>query len=338
MPPGPRQSENEPRYDFTARTVQAWAVRGLAGLVIAGALALLWLTTWQAERQEPEFLQHRPELVLLPGGSFEMGILEHESPRDSNVMLLHEAEVAPFYVCRTEVTVAQWRAVMGTKPSDCKYGCEDEHPVQNVSWNDACAFMSKLTELENEVRAESDEPALTQCYEASGATWTWRDKGCTGFRLPTETEWEYAARAGTETAYSFGDETKEICAYGNVMDKSGTTHRVGDNEPASCDDGHENLAKVGSYKPNKWGLYDVHGNVWEWVWDWYKRETPAEASARGYAGPVKGELRVLRGGSFRNGPVDARSVNRNWYWPRLTISIYGFRCVRGAPQLEPLSP
>ncbi len=253
--------------------------------------------------------------VKLPNGPFSMGSPEDEDGHEGDERK-HEAEVAPFYLGQTEVTVAQWRAVMDSTPSDRDYGGEDEHPVQRVSWNDACKFMNKLTEIENEVRAQQDMVALTLCYEANGDSWAWEDRACTGFRLPTEAEWEYAARAGTETAYSFGDDKKDICRYGN-------THT------SECDDKAENLATVGSYLPNPWRLYDMHGNVWEWVWDRFG--SYPEASRSDYTGPKWGVSRVVRGGSFGYLPESARSAERLKVWPTNKLVSNGVRCARGTP-------
>lgn len=256
----------------------------------------------------------RPELMELPGGHFVMGSPREEKGRGKDETR-HPADVMPFWICRTEVTLGQWEAVMGTRPSNCGVGCEDAQPVQNISWEDALAYMNALTERENEMLGEGK--GWTKCYEKKEGKWVW-DRTCTGYRLPTETEWEYAARAGTTTAYSFGEDENELCTYGN-----------GDLAGTQCDDAYESLAPVGSFQPNAWGLYDMHGNVWEWVWDTYGAY-PSSAAA-GYAGPEKVEedWRGLRGGAFNIQSSGLRAATRNENQPRSMGPTWGLRCARG---------
>lgn len=302
----------------------AWSVRGLAGVLLAGAVGMPWLAQWQevVVRAEVEtvvedagaVVQLRPELVRVPGGRFLMG-----SEVDADEKPVHEAEVAAFEVCRTEVTQGQWRAVMGTAPFDCKYGCGEEYPAHSVSWNDAVGFMNQLTERENALRG-AGERTMTVCYEKDGESWAWRDERCTGYRLPTETEWEYAARADTATEYSFGDDVKMLDEYAWHSGNS-------DNK----------VHPVRQKTVNPWGLYDVHGNVWEWVWDWhgvYKDDADMV-----HVGPQTGTHRELRGGVFWTSPKALRSASRFGYHPTPTPTVrgFGFRCVRGLSGSDPLS-
>lgn len=330
-------------------SLPGWAARGLAGLLFAGALGLPWLATWQGVLQRPapevpapEVVQYRPELVLVPGGRFRMGSSQAERervaktlPEDQKKLLddehVHDAEVGPLYACQTEVTLGQWKAVVGTSPNDCQYGCEDRHPVANVSWSDACRFMIELTRRENEVLRLRGAPELTPCYTEEGEGCAWTNRTCTGFRLPTETEWEYLARAGTTTAYFFGDDPAEFCKYGNGADQAAKREHP-DWTVLDCDDGFVGLAPVGTFAENPWGLFDVHSNVWEWMWDWYAAELSPKASERGFAGPDEGETRVLRGGSFGSGPGGLRAAVRGGYQPTFRSPDTGFRCVRGGPQ------
>ena len=221
----------------------------------------------------------------------------------------HVAEVRALWVGETEVTQGQWKAVMGDAVFDCGYGCGDEYPAHSVSWNDAAEFMNRLTERENELLGDGKERTL--CYEKDGGTWTWGNRNCTGYRLPTETEWEYVARAGTTTAYSFGSKPTELDAYVWSKRSSGNeTHPVREK------------------KPNVWGLYDVHGNVREWVWDWYAQQYPSVQTPIGYAGPESGDTHVMRGGSFEDPSRLIRSASRNRAGPGLTSEFVGFRCVQ----------
>jgi formylglycine-generating enzyme required for sulfatase activity len=316
---------------LTGIVLPVWAARALAGLLLLGAVGLPWLATWQgalryeapaANAAPPKEVQLRPELVELPGGSFLMGSPPGEVGRRDDEKQ-HPAEVAPFAMCRTEVTLAQWEAVMGTRPNDCAYGCGDSHPVQRVSWEDAIRYLNRLTDRENEALPGERR---TRCYDET--TWA-LDRACTGYRLPTEMEWEYAARAGTTTAYSFGDDLKELCEYGNGADQAAKRKRSDWTVNEQCDDGYADLAPVGRFEPNRWGLFDMHGNVLEWVWDWYGAY-PDRASV-GYAGPTGGERRVLRGGSFGSEPWGLRSSLRGWDGPTGAGGFIGFRCVRGSP-------
>jgi formylglycine-generating enzyme required for sulfatase activity len=176
----------------------------------------------------------------------------------------------------TEVTQAQYEAVMGTNPSKFKGAT---NPVDTVSWNDATEFCKKLSEKTRQA-----------------------------VRLPTEAEWEYACRAGTATTFSFGDADSALGDYAWYSANSGsTTH------------------PVGQKKPNAWGLYDMHGNVWEWCADWYG-DYPKVAATEPQ-GPASGTSRVLRGGFWASAPTRCRSANRDGIAPGHRLPNCGFRVV-----------
>ncbi len=189
----------------------------------------------------------------------------------------HEVSLTkPFYMGKYEVTQEQWQVIMGSNPSE-KKGVK--WPVGNLSWNDCQDFIQKLNA---------------------------KTKG--GYRLPTEAEWEYACRAGTTTAYAFGDSIT-----------------LGD---ANFGPGGKSVT-VGSYKPNRFGLYDMHGYVWEWCEDWVAAYP--EESITDPKGPVSGEYRILRGGGFNNNKLSARSsLRNNDSAPTRTLTDFGFRLV-GTP-------
>jgi formylglycine-generating enzyme required for sulfatase activity len=216
------------------------------------------------------------EMVLIPAGKFKMGSPESEKGH-SKAETQHEVTLTkPFYMGKYEVTQEQWESVMGKNPSDTKGG---KLPVTQVSWEDCQEFIKKLNA---------------------------KTKG--GYRFPTEAEWEYACRAGTTTAYSFGDEItpKDANYFDSKIDKP---------------------VAVGSYKGNAFGLYDMHGNVWEWCEDWYG-DYPAGA-VTDPKGPAKGEDRVLRGGSFLTYELFNRSSKRaNGSLSLLLKDLYGFRLAR----------
>lgn len=198
-----------------------------------------------------------------------------------------------FYMGRYEVTQGQWMAVMGTNPSNFK-GC-DNCPVELVSWNDAQEFLRKLNKMND------------------GYT----------YRLPSEAEWEYACRAGTTTEFAFGDSL------------SSTQANFDGNYPYGGAERGVYLKKtvpVGSYQPNAFGLYDMHGNVSEWCQDWY-HDTYAGAPTDGSAWLSGGEqeFRVLRGGSWAENAINLRSAVRHLNEPGVRYyHTYGFRVVASA--------
>ena len=176
----------------------------------------------------------------------------------------------------------------------------DDHPVLNVTWNDAVAFCQ----------------------------WLSRKEGKT-YRLPTEAEWEYACRAQTTTRYQNGDDPAGLIAVSNTLDAKGRTtfpHVQELDLPPS-----EKLkftVPVGSKKPNRFGLYDMHGNVWEWCADWYGEDYYSKSPVENPTGPDTGEVRVRRGGAWNSFPLWARASFRNWNTPQSRCVNLGFRVVR----------
>ena len=213
------------------------------------------------------------DMVLIPAGKFMMGSPASEVSRYPNETQHEVTLTKPFYMGKYEITQEQWEAVMGNSPSEFK---GPKLPVTNVSWYDCQEFIKKLNAKTNG-----------------------------GYRLPTEAEWEYACRAGTTTAHSFGNSlTKSDANVGGVR-----------------------LTAVGSYKPNAFGLYDMHGNVWEWCEDWSAGYT--EGVVTNPKGPGAGTYRVLRGGSFLDSESRSRSSNRfDPLAPTRKFSTGGFRLAR----------
>ncbi|HNN95092.1 MAG TPA: formylglycine-generating enzyme family protein [Pseudomonadota bacterium] len=259
------------------------------------------------------------EMVELPGGAFWMGSPESEAGRDETEAR-HRVQVSGFAMGKYPVTQGQYTEVMDQNPSHFQEPAEDGEsragrPVEQVSWFDAVRFCNRLSEREG----------CTLCYriqepaEGTGAEplveW---DQAADGYRLPTEAEWEYACRAGTETAYSFGDDAAQLGDYAWFAENSaGRTHAVGEK------------------KPNGWGLHDLHGNVWEWCWDWYQSykvtsDKDTLVTLTHPIGPPSGSWRVLRGGSFGREPGSLRAANRGSYVPEVRDGDLGFRCVRGS--------
>jgi formylglycine-generating enzyme required for sulfatase activity len=234
------------------------------------------------------------KLVLIPAGKFLMGSPATEKGRYFNDEgPQHRVMISsPFYMGVTEVTQEQYEIVMGKNPSSVK---GKMLPVEMVSWNDAVAFCRTLSKKTGKAA-----------------------------RLPTEAEWEYACRAGTTTRFSFGDDDAELHKYGNYCDRSCTEDMSWNDKKYS--DGYDRTAPVGSFKPNAFGLYDMHGNVWEWCADWWKTNYHG-ALGTDPQGPVSGIYRVFRSGSWLHAPRSCRSARRSNRSPGGRSGSMGFRIV-----------
>lgn len=230
-----------------------------------------------------------PEMVVIPAGHFLMGSPDSDKERSSDEGPQHPVTIPdPFAIAKYEITFEQWDACTqdggcgGYHPDDAGWG-RGRRPVINVSWRDAKAY----------------------------AEWLSR-KTSKAYRLPSEAEWEYAARAGTTTRYSFGDAiTPKDANYGGNVGKT---------------------TEVGAYPPNPWGLYDMHGNVWEWVEDvWHDSYNGAPVDGSAWTdreGTYSSRNRVVRGGSWSGDPWVLRSADRYWYLPDFRDLDLGFRVSR----------
>ena len=214
-------------------------------------------------------------MILIPAGKFKMGSPASEISRKNDEKQHEVTLTKAYYMGKYEVTQEQWEAVMGNNPSRSKGA---KLPVTDVSWEDCHEFIKKLN-------ANTDG----------------------GFRLPTEAEWEYACRAGTKTAYSFGDKITSKNA--NYKDS-----KIG--KPI----------EVGSYKANAFGLFDTHGNVWEWCEDKYGEYSSGAVTDP--KGPAKIEDSVLRGGSFKLDALYVRSSMRDSSTPSIRYGVGGFRLAK----------
>ena len=221
------------------------------------------------------------ELVLIPAGSFRMGgdkkleqAEDHETPR-------HIVKISKtFYMGKYQITQSQWSEIMNNNPSEFK---DDIRPVERVSWNDVQEFIQKLNNKE-----ETNK-----------------------YRLPTEAEWEYAARADTESTYCFSGDIKILSQYAWYgKNSAGKTHRVG------------------QLKPNAWGLYDVHGNVHEWCQDWFDRNFYSQSPSTSPLGPPSGLAKVSRGGDWGSEDWYCRCASRSLSSPDRRSNRLGFRLVR----------
>jgi formylglycine-generating enzyme required for sulfatase activity len=219
----------------------------------------------------------------------------------------HEVTLTRAYLMSIhEVSETIWGAVMGGEPSTSLL------PKANVTWGEVAEFCNALSDLKG----------LTPAYTRVDTVWTW-DPGADGFRLPTEAEWEYACRAGSTTALADGPLTNLRCAPLD-LNLGAMAWYCGNSDGAGRYYRHD----VGRKQPNAWGLYDMHGNVCEWCWDWYGPYATAATVDPG--GPATGYFRVIRGGDFASLAQDCRSAHRYPYylnWPVLSI---GVRVVRWA--------
>lgn len=214
------------------------------------------------------------ELVKCPAGSFMMGSPENELGRHDDETLHKVILSKPFYIGKYEVTKIQYETIVYGKP-DSFYKRYFKHPVTYVTWKNAKDFCDKLNIKYKDL--------LPKGYI---------------FDLPTEAQWEYACRAGTTTALNNGKEIKSIWGDGTNIDEIAWNNHI--SRYATQD--------VGQKKPNAWGIYDMHGNVWEWCRDWYGEYTEKEVTDP--LGPISGPGRVCRGGSCNNNSLGSRSAIR----------------------------
>ncbi len=298
------------------------------------------------------------KLVRLPAGEFTMGSRESPEVLDrafpaynlktkadlcEDERPAHRVRITrPFYLGMHEVTVGQFRRFVEASGSQSDAEKEktdrrgrggwgvnartgrfegrlprytwrnagfpqtDDHPVVNVTWHDAARFCA----------------------------WLGRKEGKT-YRLPTEAEWEYACRAGSTTRYHTGDDPEALAAVANVADATGAEQ--GRKEfpdwgrfALAARDGHVFTAPVGSYRPNAWGLFDMHGNVWEWCSDWHAPDYYARSPVDDPPGAESGTVRVRRGGAWHTFPLWVRSSFRNVNVPETRYLNLGFRVARSA--------
>lgn len=238
------------------------------------------------------------EMILVPGGSFTMG-----DAKGAVDEIPHKVSVDEFYIDKYEVTQEQYRKVIGSDYSRWK---NPQAPTEQVTWAAAAKYCN----------ARSRADGLTPCYDTA----TWKcNFAANGYRLPTEAEWEYAARAGKTTSYFFGDNASALRNFAWAKENSGGRPR-----------------EVGKKLSNPWGLYDIYGNVAEWCNDFYAVDYYRKSPAKNPRGPASGAKRVVRGGSWNSKASDCRSGYRSSENPAYAdvcigyYDVYGFRCVRSA--------
>lgn len=226
--------------------------------------------------------------VYIPPGSYLRGSPQEEPGRENDESQQAVTLSNGYYMQTTEVTQKQWKAVMGELPLYI-VKCDEKCPVERVSWDDAQEFIRKLNNME----------------------------GAQIYRLPTEAEWEYAARAGSKTSFANGDISALTCEHDLKLGDMGWY----------C--GNSKISRhhiVAQKRPNAWGLFDMHGGVWEWCSDWYG-QYPAE-SVTDPRGPSDGTERIMRGGGIADSARSCRSANRHSLRPDVEFNNIGLRIVR----------
>jgi formylglycine-generating enzyme required for sulfatase activity len=281
-------------------------------------------------------------MVPVAGGTFKMGSPDSEQGRDGDEGPQRQIQVDPFWIAKTELTWAEYKTFMGVYSLFKRGKTLGLEPVTASNKPDAITAPTPLYEPSHTYEYGDDlrQPAVTMTQYAAKQYTKWLS-GMSGtqYRIPSEAEWEYAARAGSTTAYSFGDDATEL----------GTYAAYADNAP-------DGPAKVGSFKPNAWGLFDMHGNVWEWVIDGHLKAYPESTGTANWKDaivwPTEASGRVVRGGGFQDPPERLRSAVRMasddsswkdsdpniplspWWYTDDPARAVGMRLVRSATPLD----
>jgi formylglycine-generating enzyme required for sulfatase activity len=323
-------------------TLPATNFSGDVGLgITAGANKLI---VWDAARDWPEkfstnvfFRLTASDMVLIPAGSFTMGNCMSPSEGNSDELPLHTVYVSAFYMDRYEVTKAlwvevyQWAITHGYTFDYAGSGKASTHPVQTIDWYDCVKWCNARSEKEGRVPAYYNSAAQTTPYRTGQISvqndWVnWNS----GYRLPTEAEWEKAARGGASGhRFPWSDADTITWSRANYYAyPSGYTYDVNPTEgfhPTFATGGYPYTSPVGYFAPNGYGLYDMAGNVWEWCWDWYG--SYSSGSQTDPRGPASGSYRSYRGGSWFNNAIYCRTAYRLSLTPADRDYLIGFRSV-----------
>jgi formylglycine-generating enzyme len=291
------------------------------------------------------------KLALIPSGEFQMGseetakatadffekpfgdgippawIFEHEHPR-------HRVRITrPFYMGIFHVTRGQFSRFI--EESHYRPDSERRSPPGAVGWNSDVRkylFEARFSWRYNGFKQTDDHPVVNVSWNDAVAfcNWLGKKEGAK-YRLPTEAEWEYACRAGTNTRFSTGDDPEKLATVANVADAAFQREfpfQFGGHHTINADDGYVFTSPVGIYKPNAFGLYDMHGNASEWCADWYEAEYYKRSPVNDPKGPETGTRRVSRGGDWMGRPDSARSARRGMREPDNSTVYTGFRVVK----------
>ncbi|MES2811610.1 MAG: SUMF1/EgtB/PvdO family nonheme iron enzyme [Bacteroidota bacterium] len=244
------------------------------------------------------------ELVKIEGGTFMMGSKDDNRIAENDEQKQHEVKVGAFEINRLEVTVWEWKQYCKktkTKlPTAPTWGWNDNYPITNVTWFDVVKYCNWL----------SKQDGLKPAYLFTGPNVTC-DFTANGYRLPTEAEWEFAAKGGAKSKNNY---------FAGSNDSSEVAWQVknSDRRPHA----------VGTKLPNELGIHDMSGNVWEWCWDWYNKDYYKVEDGNNPKGPIRGEKKSVRGGSWDSQESYLRTANRISTSPNITNEFYGFRLAR----------
>ena len=243
-------------------------------------------------------------MVKVEGGTFKMGSKDSDNSADNDEQTEHTVTVKDFELCKFEVTVWQWKQYVKANklkmPEKPTWGFQDNYPINNITWEEAVSYCNWLSKKEK----------LTPVYTQQGPN-IFCNFNANGYRLPTEAEWEYAAKGGNkakDTKFSGSTSVNDIAWH--KANSKGTPHTVG------------------TKLPNEIGIYDMSGNVWEWCWDWYNKDYYKIEDGNNPKGPTMGERKSVRGGSWDSKINYLRPANRISTIPSKTHEFYGFRVAR----------
>ena len=266
-------------------------------------IALLTITLFLTPKTNAQTATN-PDMVKIEGGTFLMGSKDNDKLAQIDEKKQHQVKVNSFELSKFEVSVWQWKKfVSATKskmPEKQSWGWKDNYPINGITWEEAVTYCNWLSATEK----------LQPVYSKNGPNYVCNFYA-NGYRLPTEAEWEFAARGGKlakATNYSGSDNANEIAWHKTNSNKSPHT--------------------IGTKSPNKLGVYDMSGNVWEWCWDWYSENYYTNDKINNPRGPEMGEKRAVRGGSWDSELNCLRTANRVSTYPGKTHEFYGFRISR----------
>ena len=275
-------------------------------------------------------------MVNIPGGCFQMG----DSFGDGDIYEkpVHDVCLTGFSMGKYEVTLGQFRAFVedtGYKSDAEKNagdisGCWTQVHDKKGNWSGSYhSWANWRKPLEPEYHdPKNNQPVSCVSWNDANAFIKWiTGKSGRNYRLPTEAEWEYAARGATTTRNYWGNDSYDVCNYANTADQSFLPGGSNWLDKHECNDGYAFIAPVGQFKPNRYGLYDMLGNVWEWTADRYRRDYYAQSPKNNPKGPPTGDYRVIRGGGWYDDPVLVRVSNRYGHLPTYRFSDLGFRLV-----------